>query len=838
MGDLNLQPAVAADPDEFRVVADAMPQLVWTADASGAVTFLNRRWLEYTGVKLHQLNNGRPPDVVHPEDLDRTWARWTAALAAGTPYEVEYRLRSAQDGAYRWFLGRAIPQRNEDGAIVRWVGTATDIDSQRRLSDSLSLIVSADGVLSGASGVPAICAALTEVVIEQFADWCFVVMERDGRLQTVAIAHKNRDLLRYVEQFRDRYPIRSDDSIGRVIADNEPYLIEQATPELISAAARDADHLELLQRLDIRSAMMLPMATPDGRVQGALGMIASESGRRFTRADLHVAEAVAARAASALGKARTLEQERRAARNLRVTAHVNQVLLDTEDVAAAIERAAETIATEVADACGVVRLDGNAVRTAFVLHRDPDSNGAVAELRGQRVLRPQAEEELAERLSRHRPIVQTAADVAAPWPHLARAVRAIGSGTAVTMPLFWGTTTYGGLTAYFTTRRYEAERDLPLLEEIAARISVAIEKWETLRRERRISTTLQRALLPTLIPQPEGLRLSSVYSPASGEGEIGGDWYDAIELDDGSLVVSVGDVTGRGVKAAAIMSKVRHAMGMAPKHETDPAKILDAAEWFLRKRYPDAIVTAFVGVIDRKRRTLRYATAGHPGGILRRDGEAQELQAEGLPIGLRHLAAPTSCEREALRDGDVLVLYTDGLTEWSRSSPEGDRCLAKIVKSEAIAVTQNPAALIERSCVPDGSPDDVAILTVSIGNAPRWYYAAEDARVAAQARREFIEFLGEHVSDDAYLARSELIFGELLGNVVRHAPGPVETSLYYRRGRWELHVLDCGETFEAQPGLPADPLSELGRGLFIVQQLAANVRVEAFSGGNHIIATL
>jgi PAS domain S-box-containing protein len=115
---------------EDRWLADAMPQIVWVAGPEGRVAYLNRRWAEYTGAA-----EGELPDWtsgVHPDDLPGVRRLWARAHAAGERCEVVYRLRRA-DGAFRWFLGRVEPSRDEGGRIVRWVGTATDIDDQKRV---------------------------------------------------------------------------------------------------------------------------------------------------------------------------------------------------------------------------------------------------------------------------------------------------------------------------------------------------------------------------------------------------------------------------------------------------------------------------------------------------------------------------------------------------------------------------------------------------------------------------------------------------------------------------------------------------------------------------------
>src|SRR5512146_2121991 len=129
----SIDPTPMAEPAfvryEFTALAEAMPQLVWICDAHGRIVYFNRPWIDYTGVDVAELSDAAPNNIVHPDDLDRTWSAWNAALAERTPYEIEYRLRRAHDHSYRWFIARAVPLFDHAGRVESWVGTATDIDA-------------------------------------------------------------------------------------------------------------------------------------------------------------------------------------------------------------------------------------------------------------------------------------------------------------------------------------------------------------------------------------------------------------------------------------------------------------------------------------------------------------------------------------------------------------------------------------------------------------------------------------------------------------------------------------------------------------------------------------
>ena len=125
----------------LRFLADAMPQMVWVAGPDGNLNYYNQRWYDYTGMNFDQSRDWGWKPVLHPDDLQNCVDRWTKAFTTGGDYEVEYRFKRASDGAYRWHLGRAFPQRDPAGKIIRWVGTCTDIQEQKEARASLERTV-------------------------------------------------------------------------------------------------------------------------------------------------------------------------------------------------------------------------------------------------------------------------------------------------------------------------------------------------------------------------------------------------------------------------------------------------------------------------------------------------------------------------------------------------------------------------------------------------------------------------------------------------------------------------------------------------------------------------
>ncbi|GAA0305310.1 hypothetical protein GCM10009087_14010 [Sphingomonas oligophenolica] len=131
--------ALTESHNRFRVLADAMPQMVWSTLPDGYHDYYNARWYEFTGMPEGSTDGEEWNGMFHPDDQAHAWETWRRSLETGEPYQIEYRLRRA-DGAYRWTLGRALPLRDEWGKIIRWFGTCTDIHEQKEASEEREII--------------------------------------------------------------------------------------------------------------------------------------------------------------------------------------------------------------------------------------------------------------------------------------------------------------------------------------------------------------------------------------------------------------------------------------------------------------------------------------------------------------------------------------------------------------------------------------------------------------------------------------------------------------------------------------------------------------------------
>jgi PAS domain S-box-containing protein len=124
--------ALARNTRQYQILLEAIPQMVWMANAERRVEYANRQWLEYTGLSVEQAGRLGWEHLIHPEDRQRSWRAWDQARQTGSVFEIEQRLKKAADGSYRWHLVRAVPFHNSAGQIANWFGTCTEIEGRKQ----------------------------------------------------------------------------------------------------------------------------------------------------------------------------------------------------------------------------------------------------------------------------------------------------------------------------------------------------------------------------------------------------------------------------------------------------------------------------------------------------------------------------------------------------------------------------------------------------------------------------------------------------------------------------------------------------------------------------------
>lgn len=653
--------ALAVGEARYASLANVVPQLIWTTNAAGDIEYVNDRWVAYTGYDLNGARDGGWRAAIHPEQEIVILDRWRHSVRSGEPFAAEYRLREGATGRYRWYLVNAVPARGQHGELVAWIGTCTDVDTQKRLEEREAFLSRAGERLGASLDVTATVGAMKTLLIPRLAERTWVALvDDDGRFILTGLGSTD---------------------IG--------------------------------DELDTRRWIGAPLQPA-----------------------LH--EAVA-----------------------QVVAGGQPVVLDQPD-------------------------------------RFPD-----------------------------------------PW------VRGLPAGAAMIVPLLSGDATIGALALVRANGRAYDVDDVTLVREFARRAALSLEHARLYERERTTADALQRAMLPAQLPLLADIKFSASYSAASESQRVGGDFYDAFELPDGRVALTIGDVTGHGLEAAVIMGEIRQALRAASFESADPAAILDRASRLLVASGRTVFVTAIFGVLDPVTGRFAYATAGHPPPLVDDGRDLRRLPSAGLPIGLRDDEGVDFALR--LKAPCTLVLFTDGLMEFARDLDEGERRIENAIRALAREDIDHLAGALMKEVLGEDEPtDDIAILTVTIerfaaelpGEEHEWRFASADGRTSTLVRHELGELFARWTHGDQARFDVELAFGELIANAIRHAPGPVRVLASTGEGGTAVLVVeDTGRGFNPEERA-IDPLAESGRGLSLVRAVADAVRIEPTAlGGTRVTAT-
>jgi PAS domain S-box-containing protein len=296
-------------------------------------------------------------------------------------------------------------------------------------------------------------------------------------------------------------------------------------------------------------------------------------------------------------------------------------------------------------------------------------------------------------------------------PSLVQAMLRRGVHTFMTVPLTARGVTLGvaALSRAENPEPYD-DADLRLVGDLAARAAVHVDNARLYTREHDAAVALQRSLLPRDVPQVAGLDIAHRYQPASRTTEIGGDWFDVIPLDRGQVRLVVGDVTGHGIRAAAIMGQLRTTIAALARLDCPSEEIMRQLDRVVAAHGEEAGATCLQAVYDPRSRRCRLTSAGHPPPVLcGPDGTAELIDLPaGLLLGMG--SGPYRTTDRQLAPGSVLALYTDGLIE----QPGQDIAIG--MARLATALSGSPGRPLDELCgsvlasLAPSPRDDVALL--------------------------------------------------------------------------------------------------------------------------------
>jgi len=293
---------------QYAMAAEAIPQIVWTAQADGQVDFFNQRWLEYTGIPFQKSRGDAWLSAFHPDDEQRCAEEWRRSIASGSRYEAEARI-VRRDGVSRWHLIRALPVVDRTGRITRWFGTSTDIEDQKRAEEAMRFLADASTILSASLDEISTLQSVAELAVPKIADLCTVHLASAEGLQLAAVSHMDPKKVELMVEIDRRFPPSAErvKGVTQVIRSGLAELAAEIDDWLLEAMAADETHRRMLKEFGLRSTMSVPLR---GRreILGVITFGAVESGRRFNIRDLSLAEEVARRTALALENNRLLAE--------------------------------------------------------------------------------------------------------------------------------------------------------------------------------------------------------------------------------------------------------------------------------------------------------------------------------------------------------------------------------------------------------------------------------------------------------------------------------------------------------------------------------------------------
>jgi serine phosphatase RsbU (regulator of sigma subunit)/anti-sigma regulatory factor (Ser/Thr protein kinase) len=423
------------------------------------------------------------------------------------------------------------------------------------------------------------------------------------------------------------------------------------------------------------------------------------------------------------------------------------------------------------------------------------------------------------------------------FPELAAQLRRSGTCSVASVPLLVDEACLGGLLICYGEPQSYSVQQRGFLAAFAAQAAHALRRAMAYHVQRSVSEELQRSLMPHSFPDFDGLEFRAHYRAGGGHVDVGGDWYDVMPLPDGRVAVSLGDVMGKGVHAAVVMSEVRTATRAYALLDPDPSVVLERLDRLVgASSASEQVVTMVYGVLDPAGTELRLAIAGHPPPLLVPPAGAPSVLDVPSGPALGITAGPWPSSTVPLVTGGCLLLYSDGLVE----SRDRDLFVGIDRLRDTVAAldgrrrnARDLCARVAEALVPEESGDDVTLLAIasvkSRATAARELPA--DPTAPGQARRFVVEVLkGWSVHEDV-VDRAELCVSELVTNAVIHSGTEPTVTIQNDGACLLLMVQDQGSHHRVRPveGAGADVVS--GRGLALVQAVSSAWNVEQSTDG-------
>ncbi|MFD3925753.1 SpoIIE family protein phosphatase [Streptomyces sp. NPDC058614] len=419
--------------------------------------------------------------------------------------------------------------------------------------------------------------------------------------------------------------------------------------------------------------------------------------------------------------------------------------------------------------------------------------------------------------------LSSAEEYAARYPGYADWPREVGKQSWAFLPLTAAGRVLGSCTISFDHPCRLTGEERALLIAISGLVAQALDRARLYDSVHTRAQELQRGLLPRVLPQLPACASAARYLPAGHDMEVGGDWYDVIPLSSGQVALVIGDVMGHGLSEAATMGRLRTAVHTLADLELPPDEVMGRLNDIVSDLGEDSYATCLYAIYDPTTLLCTFVRAGHPQlVVVHPDGSVHiPEQAPDPPLGA--VEPPFETVELPLPEGSLLVLYTDGLVESARRDfDEGLACLTGLLDTAHSGGLDQVCDVLMTGLLPADQQDiddDATLLVVRVhalrpDQIASWELA-EDPRAAGEARKHVREQLAEWDLDELTMS-TELIVSELVGNVVRHAKGPIQLRLL-RSAELVCEVSDGSLT---TPHIRrATDTDEGGRGLQLVAAL-------------------